>query len=130
MDVSIEASCVIASHSPRELAGFYANLNDVEIFQGINNDHCFILIRDSFKIQFYQPSKNLQWANQGNSCALCFRKQSNDELLKVLNDWTAHLSELGGKVVAKARVESFGAEAWVADPEDNQFLLLVTSFDG
>ena len=129
MDISTEASCVIASHSPRELAGFYAKLNNVEIFEGINNNHCFILIRDGFKIQFYRPTKDWLGQRKGYSCALCFTKQSNDQPLKALNDWTVHLCELGGRLITQTRVESFGAEIWVADPEDNQFLLLVTNSD-
>tara|TARA_Y100001968_G_C19404440_1_gene742856 strand:- start:814 stop:1206 length:393 start_codon:yes stop_codon:yes gene_type:complete len=130
MDDSIEVSCVIASHSPRQLAAFYANLNHAEIFQGINNNHFFILIKDGFKIEFYKPSKYGLRPKQGTSCSLCFKKQANDHPLKVLNDWTEHLSELGGRVISQARVESFGAEIWVVDPEENQFLLLVINLHG
>ncbi len=129
MDLSIEVSFAIASNSPRELAGFYGNLNHAEIFQGLNNNHWFILIRDSSKIEFYRPSKDLLCPKEGNSCALCFKQQATDEPLKILTDWTNYLCELGGKVITQARVEFFGAEIWVADPEDNEFLLVVTNMD-
>lgn len=46
--------------------------------------------------------------------------------LQVLHDWLAVVLALGAVAVEPARQEPFGAEAWLADPEDNRLLLLVS----
>ena len=118
---------MIASHAPKKLAQFYGQLNNTEVIQGMNNNHFFILIGDGFKIEFYRPSKDLPWPKIGNTSSLCFKKQTTEESLQVLCDWSADLIKLGGREITEPRVESFGAELWFEDPEGNQFLLLVTN---
>ena len=42
-------------------------------------------------------------------------------------DWQAAVLALGAVPVEPPRQEPFGAEAWLADPEDNRLLLLVSA---
>jgi hypothetical protein len=43
----------------------------------------------------------------------------------VLNDWITAAKALGASLQELPRQESFGAEAWLLDPEGNRLLLLV-----
>ena len=43
----------------------------------------------------------------------------------MLNDWIYAALTLGASLQDPARQESFGAEAWLLDPEGNRLLLLV-----
>ncbi|MFO7628667.1 MAG: hypothetical protein R6W06_03945 [Prochlorococcaceae cyanobacterium] len=43
----------------------------------------------------------------------------------MLNTWIKEALELGASVADPPRQESFGAEAWLLDPEGNRLLLLV-----
>jgi hypothetical protein len=42
-----------------------------------------------------------------------------------LEGWITEALGLGAVVLEPARLESFGAEAWLLDPEGNRLLLLV-----
>lgn len=42
-----------------------------------------------------------------------------------LNGWITAALNLGASLQEPSRQESFGAEAWLLDPEDNRLLLLV-----
>jgi hypothetical protein len=58
--------------------------------------------------------------------ALCLqRKADATGALAVLHAWIGTALELGASVGDPPRQESFGAEAWLLDPEDNRLLLLV-----
>ena len=123
----IEVSTVIAAHHPRELAEFYASFNDVEVVEGINNNHFVLFLPNGLKIEFYKPSKASSWPEKGRSCALCFKKEPSSDSLQSLNDWSSELIGLGGKLLTDVKVQSFGAEVWLLDPEGNVFLILVPS---
>jgi hypothetical protein len=42
-----------------------------------------------------------------------------------LEHHVSHALSLGASVVEPARLEPFGAECWMNDPEDNAFLVLI-----
>ena len=66
------------------------------------------------------------WLRQPGRLALCLqRKADATGALAVLHAWIATALELGASVQDPPRQESFGAEAWLLDPEGNRLLLLV-----
>ncbi len=123
---SIEISYIIASQKPRELAEFYSNVSDTSISEGISSTHFVISKSHEFKIQIYCPSKNRLFLHRGMNTAVCFHRKSNLDLLEVLTEWSESLILLGAKVLEVPKLESFGAEAWMLDPDLNPFLIIVS----
>jgi hypothetical protein len=63
---------------------------------------------------------------QPGRLALCLQRQTEDSsAVAVLNDWIYAALTLGASLQDPARQESFGAEAWLLDPEGNCLLPLV-----
>ena len=122
---SIQPSFVIASCHPKQLAEFYGKVNDVEIQKGISSSHFLVPLNNGLNIQIYQPSKSRKMPGKGRSVALCFQKQPSPNPLQIVCEWSLQLKEIGANAIGVPTNESFGAEAWVADPERNQFLIFV-----
>ena len=116
---------VIASENPKELSGFYAKINSDKVDGGFNSTHYFISLSNRTKIHFYRPNKNHQWERKSNSTSLCFQCAPSNEPLKIIEKWKSELLKLGGSAVGITKLEDFGAEQWMLDPEGNQFLILV-----
>ena len=55
----------------------------------------------------------------------CLRRPPNQDPLSTLLEWLERATDLGAVVNEEPRLESFGAEAWLNDPEGNALLLLV-----
>jgi hypothetical protein len=63
---------------------------------------------------------------QPGRLALCLQRPAEDSsAVAVLNDWINAALTLGASLQDPARQESFGAEAWLLDPEGNRLLLFV-----
>ena len=119
---------VIASKDPQGLSNFYGKINSDKVIKGFNSTHYFISLSNRSKIDFYYPGKDYEWRNIGKSVSLCFEGNPSLEPLKVLETWSSELLELGGEVKSSPRLEKFGAEQWMLDPEGNYFLILVPFF--
>jgi len=107
------------------LSGFYAKINSDKVNKGFNATHYFISLGDRSKIHFYIPNKNHEWQRKGNSTSLCFQGQPSDNPAEFVKRWTAEIVKMGGSVLGKLKLEKFGSEQWMIDPEGNQFLILV-----
>ena len=44
---------------------------------------------------------------------------------KIIERWTSEILKIGGSPVGNPKLENFGSEQWMFDPEGNQFLILV-----
>ena len=119
---------VIASKDPKGLSNFYGKINSDKVIKGFNSNHYFISLSNRSKIDFFRPGKNYEWTNKGNSASLCFEGKPSIEPLKAIQTWSMELLELGGNVKSSPRLEEFGAELWMLDPEGNHFLILVPFF--
>jgi hypothetical protein len=74
----------------------------------------------------YAPSKSRPQPRQPGRLALGLQRKADAAgPLAVLHAWIATALELGASVDDPPRQESFGAEAWLLDPEGNRLLLLV-----
>ena len=120
---------VIASKDPKGLSIFYSKINSDKVIKGFNSTHYFISLSNRSKIDFYQPGKDYEWINKGNSASLCFEGKASNEPLKDIETWSFELLASGGKVKLSPRLEKFGAEQWMLDPEGNNFLILVPFFE-
>tara|TARA_Y100001968_G_C19406318_1_gene743845 strand:- start:998 stop:1381 length:384 start_codon:yes stop_codon:yes gene_type:complete len=118
---------VIASKRPREIANFYGQINEVEILEGVDSDHYLVPLQNGLRIDVYLPSSDFSWSKGNRLTALCFQKNSSSTPMSVLEDWSAELIALGGKISSVPTMQSFGAEAWISDPDGNDFLILVPS---
>ena len=124
---SNQCSVVIASKRPREIAYFYGQINEVEILEGVESNHYVVPLRNGLRIHVYLPSSDFSWIKGSRSTAICFQKNSSSTPMSVLEDWSAELIALGGKISSIPMKQSFGAEAWISDPDGNDFLILVPS---
>ncbi|WP_320664305.1 VOC family protein [Prochlorococcus sp. MIT 1223] len=122
----LEASVVIAAREPKALADFYAKVNKVDIVDGIEPDHYLVSINDgSLYIQFYRPSRTRDFPEKGRSTSICFQSKAVSQPLIYIANWSSDLEKLGATLVEPPINKSFGAEAWMTDPEGNKFLILV-----
>ena len=120
---------VIASERPKELSEFYAKINSSKAKRGFNSTHYFISLSDRSQIHFYCPSKKDAFNREGNSTALCFQGEPCEDPSKNIERWKSEILELGGFSVGVARMEKFGSEQWMHDPEGNRFLIWVPNLE-
>tara|TARA_Y100001968_G_C18872286_1_gene487771 strand:- start:39 stop:422 length:384 start_codon:yes stop_codon:yes gene_type:complete len=116
---------VLASDSPQNLASFYASALDAPIQAGFNKDHWVIQHPEGVRIQVFRPSSTTSFKRGGRSFSLCLIKPKSNDPLKDLNKVIQTLQMIGAKVVEEGRLDEFGAESWLSDPEGNEFLILV-----
>ena len=120
-----QVSCVLASKVPKKLAKFYSIAMGVESRQGLNNDYCSICHPDGMKIEFYRPSRDQKWPSRGSVLGICLSSEASFDPISEIRSWTAKLVSIGAEIIEKPRLESFGAESWISDPEGNHFLIYV-----
>tara|TARA_Y100001968_G_C19261479_1_gene669498 strand:- start:270 stop:656 length:387 start_codon:yes stop_codon:yes gene_type:complete len=125
----IQTNFIIASKYPKELANFYSKVNQNEVLKGFNDFHYLLPMGRGFYIQFYRPSKIENWPIQGRSVAICFQEKPSPAPMKKIEDWRANLIKLGAKTFSDPKIEFFGVEAWMNDPEGNAFLIVVPCFN-
>ncbi len=117
---------MIASKNPQNLCKFYASAIHGEIVQGINNTHFWVYQKASkLKIQIYRPSRSKPWPLIGKALAPCLQNKASKNPLITLENWTEELISYGAIAIENPNLESFGAEAWMKDPEGNYFLAYV-----
>lgn len=116
---------LIAARIPRELAEFYSDAIKAKLSKGFNDEHWLVQCTNGLVIQVYRPSVKGPWPNRGRSIAPCLQAEPSATPLIVLERWVSDLKSNGAKVLDSPKLEIFGAESWLSDPEDNAFLLLV-----
>ncbi len=122
----IGTSFLIASAKPRELSQFYALVCNGKVIKGFNSNHYLIMYSENYKIQIYKPSTEIfKSVEEPLVFSICFQKEPSLDPSFKLKEWCDELIALGSQTYKKPRAESFGAEAWMSDPEGNYFLLFV-----
>jgi hypothetical protein len=123
---SITSSLVLAADDPSALAQFYGALLGVAPQLGLSAAHWRVPWPAGGWLEIYAPSRNRPQPRQRGRLALCLQRQADGSgALAVLQVWISTALELGASVGDPPRQESFGAEAWLLDPEGNRLLLLV-----
>ena len=127
---SITGSLVLAADDPAALARFYGALLDVEPQPGLSTSHWRLPWPAGGWLEIYAPSRSRPQPRQCGRLALCLQRQAQGtDTDAVLNSWIEGALHLGASLLEQPRLEPFGAEAWLLDPEGNRLLLLVRSCD-
>ncbi len=120
-----EVNFVLASRDPKGLAEFYSLALDAKRKSGANNDIWFVVKDKGMKLQIYRPSQSKSYPTIGKNFALCIQGCSSEEPLGSIREMSLDLISIGATVAEEAKLELFGAELWMRDPEGNNFLLYV-----
>ncbi len=124
--MGINGSIVLAADQPAALARFYGELLEVEPQPGWSASHWRLPWPAGGWLEVYGPSRSRPQPRQQGRLALCLQRQAEGlAAVAVLNAWIARALEQGASLQDPPRQESFGAEAWLLDPEGNRLLLLV-----
>jgi hypothetical protein len=124
--MGMNGSIVLAADQPAALARFYGELLEVEPQPGLGASHWRLPWPAGGWLEVYGPSRSRPQPRQQGRLALCLQRQAEGSAaVAVLNAWIARALEQGASLQDPPRQESFGAEAWLLDPEGNRLLLLV-----
>ncbi|MCP9915568.1 VOC family protein [Cyanobium sp. ATX 6F1] len=117
---------MLAADDPAALAGFYGELLLVKALPGWGPGHWRLPWPPGGWLEIYAPSRSRPQPRQPGRLSLCLqRTASQDDALSVLTAWIAAAIAAGASGAEPPRLEAFGAEAWLRDPEGNRLLLLV-----
>ena len=122
---SIEASIVISSNRPRELAEFYALALSGEIRKGITPHHYVVHKQNCLMIQVYRPSHKFIDHHKSRNSAICFQHAAHRDPSSLIKSWIDQLVSSGASVIDQPKNEGFGSEAWLQDPDGNYFLIFI-----
>jgi hypothetical protein len=124
--MGMSASIVLAADDPAGLARFYGAFLEVEPQPGLSATHWRVPWPAGGWLEIYAPSRSRPQPQQLGRLALCLQHHSDGTgAVAVLNTWITAALGLGASLQEPPREESFGAEAWLLDPEGNRLLLLV-----
>ena len=124
--MGMTGSIVLAADDPAALARFYGGLLEVEPQPGLSPSHWRLPWPAGGWLEVYGPSRSRPQPRQQGRLALCLQRQADGTgTVALLNAWITTALLLGASALDPARQESFGAEAWLLDPEGNRLLLLV-----
>lgn len=117
---------VLAADQPDHLAEFYSALLDTRAQQGLQSQHWRLAWPGGGRLEIYAPSSRRPQPRSTGRLALCLQRSSSaEDRLQDLQAWVTRAVDLGATAQEAPRLESFGAEAWLCDPEGNRLLLLV-----
>ncbi|MEB3165949.1 MAG: VOC family protein [Cyanobacteriota bacterium] len=143
MGTPITGAIVLAADDPAALARFYGSLLVVEPQPGLSASHWRVPWPAGGWLELYTPSRRRPQPRQPGRLALCLQRPappptasdsgadapkpeaSEAAAASALEAWIAIALGLGATRLEAPRRESFGAEAWLLDPEGNRLLLLV-----
>ena len=121
---AIKISWVLAAKDSAKLASFYCELFQAKLNPGVADHHCIVQFSDGTQLEIYQPSRRRPFPDRGKALAPCLRLSPSQEPLPQLQWLLSNALQCGGSLLEEARLEPFGAEAWIHDPEGNALLLL------
>ena len=121
----ITLNWVLAAEEPEQLARFYGLLLGMDPARGLSPHHWRLVMPGGMTLEIYRPSRHRPFPVRGRALAPCLQRPASQDPLPSLLSWLERARELGAEVREEARLESFGAEAWLSDPEGNALLLLV-----
>jgi len=124
--MGVTGSIVLAADDPLALARFYGALLEVVPQPGLSPSHWRLPWPAGGWLEVYGPSRSRPQPRQLGRLGLCLQRQADRTgTLALLHAWIATALHLGATTADPPRQESFGAEAWLLDPEGNRLLLLV-----
>ena len=121
---AMQISWVLAAEDSTKLATFYSELFQATLMTGVAQHHCIVQFSDGTRLEIYRPSRQRPFPARGRALAPCLRLTPSRDPLPELQRLLSFVLQRGGSLLEDARVESFGAEAWIHDPEGNPLLLL------
>ena len=116
---------VIASSLPLKLAEFYSFAFEGELKSGYTNDDFSVSLPGGVNIYIYKPSRIFKELHKDSFTSLCVHSDAKEKPLDYLKDWLKTLVLKGSSVSVEPKLDDFGAEAWLKDPDGNRFLLFV-----
>lgn len=117
---------MLAADDPAGLARFCGALLEVQPLPGWSTSHRRVPWPAGGWLEVYAPSRQRpQPRQQGRLAAYVQRRAGGTTASAVLEAWISAALGLGASLLQPLRQESFGAEAWLLDPEGNRLLLLV-----
>jgi len=117
---------VLAADDPAALARFYAALLAVAPQPGLSPTHWRLPWPAGGLLELYAPARLRPRPRQQGRLAVCLqRRAAGADPLGELGGWVAATLALGAVSLEPPRLEPFGAEAWLLDPEGNRLLLLM-----
>ena len=122
---AMQISWVLAADDRVRLATFYSQLFPAKLMPGLAEHHCIVQFSDGTRLEIYKPSRKRPFPARGRALAPCLRLTPSQDPLPELQRLISSALDRGGSLLEEARVEPFGAEAWIHDPEGNALLLLV-----
>ena len=122
---AMQISWVLAAEDSLHLARFYSELFQATLMPGLAQHHCIVQFSDGTRLEIYRPSSKRPFPVRGRALAPCLRLTPSQDPLPELQRLVSSALQRGGSLLEDARVEPFGAEAWIHDPEGNALLLLV-----
>ena len=124
--LAITSSLVLAADDPAALAQFYGALLGVEPQPGLSAAHWRVAWPAGGWLEVYAPSRNRPQPRLPGRLALCLQRRADGTgPLSALHAWMSTALALGARVGNLPRLEPFGAEAWLFDPEGNRLLLVL-----
>ena len=121
---AIHISWVLAAEDSARLARFYSELFQATLKAGVAEHHCIVQFSDGTQLEIYQPSRRRPFPARGRALSPCLRLSPSQEPLPELQRLLSNALQRGGSLLEEERLEPFGAEAWIHDPEGNALLLL------
>ena len=120
----MQISWVLAAEDTGKLGRFYSDLFQARLIPGMADHHCVVEFGNGTWLEIYRPSRQRSFPTRGRALAPCLRLDPSLDPLPELQSLLSTALERGGSLLEEARVEAFGAEAWIKDPEGNPLLLL------
>ncbi|WP_115023193.1 VOC family protein [Synechococcus sp. UW69] len=121
---AMQISWVLAADDTGNLGRFYSDLFQARLIPGMADHHCVVEFGNGTRLEIYRPSRKRSFPTRGRALAPCLRLDPSLDPLPELQSLLSTALERGGSLLEEARVEAFGAEAWIKDPEGNPLLLL------
>lgn len=122
----LRTSLVLAADDSRRLASFYGNLLGCQPKEGFSASHWQLTWPGGGLLEIYEPSSTRPLPRQIGRLSLCLQQDcADDKPLAQLQAWIDSALAAGAILEQPPRLEAFGAEAWLLDPEGNRLLLLI-----
>lgn len=116
---------VLAADDPAALARFYGAVVGVAPCAGFGPNH-WRVPWTACGLEIYAPSRARPQPRQMGRLALALQRPADGaDPLRVVHRWVEAIQALGACPLDPPRLEAFGAEAWLLDPEGNRLLLVV-----
>ena len=125
MDDSLQTALVLAADDPQAQAQFYAALLGCSPVPGMHARHWRLPWPAGGWLEIYAPSRARPQPRATGRLALCLQRVAAADASAALGDWIARAEILGARRLEEPRLEPFGLEVWLLDPEGNRLLLLL-----